>query len=260
MNEVFHYWQTAAIEALYQCAKKIDSLDDQVNDDEIVVNHQQICQIVRQDIRNFGADISLELYNETDLQIAKAISSIVRETELISEISTPFAINRYKINRQFLELKEKRDLAFLLDFFEVWQAADELEHTWLTECLVSILHINKNEIVEKGWIPLDLDYESEEADIAFSQLEKAVKAIEGDNGYSATYPEERNGIVATLRMGLSELKHHNDLALLCFKQMIIEPLHQVMKRVGDNITGAAVKGALEAIKDWVKDNVGGILP
>jgi hypothetical protein len=139
---------------------------------------------------------------------------------------------------------------------------------WLVECLNNIgpfdllAHIDSAEPPEKvekhgmldsRWEPLEIEYDTTDAEVAIGEIENALEKIEADNGYAAHHSSERDTIVHSLKQQLELLKTNFAYSRVLFFDGVIKPLLKVSKRLGNSVTGAAAKGALEAVTKWVKD-------
>lgn len=98
------------------------------------------------------------------------------------------------------------------------------------------------------WSPLSLDRESEKFIEATKSLEKAIEAIEQDNGFAATYPDERSGILATLQDGLIWLKERAPTRAQV-RSFVLSPLQWVIGTFGKSFVGEAAKEAWKRISD-----------
>lgn len=200
-------------------------------------------------------------------QIEQALFQIIDGTNLISPIETPFAPTRFKA--VFTDELEPNIIKHLHQQFSLTKLSNtrkELDHSWFVESLNQIINDEiesapsdnfETEVEPAGgeWAPLPLDYNTQETEETILKIEKAVKAIESDNGYSATFPEERDGVVEVLKRSVNDLHDQVSFQKYYFEQTVIKPLVQASKRLGGNAAGKVVEGALEAIKTLVKDSI-----
>ena len=107
--------------------------------------------------------------------------------------------------------------------------------------------------------PLDLEYDTTEALEFQEKLSEAVSAIEGDNGYAAHHPTERQHVVSSLKHVQAEPNEHAPFTKSKAIDYVVKPLLQVVKRLKQSLTSEAAKGALSAFRKWVEQSIGGVL-
>lgn len=100
------------------------------------------------------------------------------------------------------------------------------------------------------WMPLPIDRES----LAFSEMEssvvEAIDAIEKDNGFAVHFPEERAGILQTMKDGLDWIASKSPTrAQVRFG--LLAPLTWIITRFGDGLVVEAAKKAAAKIVDWL---------
>jgi hypothetical protein len=159
------------------------------------------------------------------------------------------------------------------DFFENWHALQQDEDsvfykhavagdggdTWIGSALDTI---NKQlseaepesegseEISADEWEPLAIDRDSESFRSAMEATEKAIETIEQNNGYATSAPEERDGIVNTLRGTLDALKHGRPSRGAVMEGML-SPLKYISKKFSDSVMGEIAKVAVTALIKWL---------
>lgn len=132
------------------------------------------------------------------------------------------------------------------------------------ECDVNqLLQSNINSIEEgryprrmDDWEPLAIDRSSPEYVEAVDQIEAAVNAIEGDNGYAVSDPEERNAVIASIKQGLSMLK----TGMPTFAQVrafVMAPLKMLSEKFAQTLIGEAAKVAGEALVKLLIKSISG---
>lgn len=89
-----------------------------------------------------------------------------------------------------------------------------------------------------SWEPLPIDRSSAEFQKVVSETEIAIQRIEADNGYATSAPQERDGIVATMKGTLSALK-----AGWVSKEIIVFGLIRPLKFIVDKFAGAGLAEA-----------------
>lgn len=202
------------------------------------------------------------------------IDEILLDMELLhfEVVTTPYARPRYasseqlqnsaSIDEMIAEIAEKNDCESIL------RNTARLGDDWLFECVKNVLQEAANaehepnvEIsVSEKWEPIPLEYEDQAAKDAIEKLEAAANAIQNDNGYATAHPEERDNIVSLLRTSVADLKIRSLYTRYYFEYSIIRPLQKASARLGRSATGEVVRGALSAIRHWVKDRILDILP
>ncbi|MGX4803999.1 hypothetical protein [Bradyrhizobium guangdongense] len=103
------------------------------------------------------------------------------------------------------------------------------------------------------WAPITLDQTNPVVAEATKQLSAATQAIEEDNGYSVTHPQERDAVVADLKGGLEKLK--SGVVSVGWMTRTITALKTAGVRFANTVKGQAVDGALAAIKEVVKSHM-----
>jgi hypothetical protein len=105
---------------------------------------------------------------------------------------------------------------------------------------------------ELEWEPLPIDRDDPLLHEAEEKLDEAIKAIEGDNGYAATVPGERDHVLSHLKSFSRALKTKAEIYGRQIKVDAIEPLGRVAKRFGDAMVGIAAASARAALFEWLK--------
>lgn len=106
------------------------------------------------------------------------------------------------------------------------------------------------ELKDDEWEPLPLDRESSEAKTAIEKSEIALKEIENSNGYAASAPEERNGIVETIKGTLAAIKtgFPSRQAIVAG---LIAPFKFIAKKFGEASMGELATQAVAALVKWL---------
>jgi hypothetical protein len=104
------------------------------------------------------------------------------------------------------------------------------------------------------WAPITIDQANPEVAEATKQLNAATEAIEQDNGYSATYPQERDAVVSDLKGGLEKLK--SGVVSAGWLRRTAIALKTVSVRFAGTVKGQTIDGAMLALKEVVKSHVG----
>lgn len=127
-----------------------------------------------------------------------------------------------------------------------------------TDAQSKSLDIELEKPEQDTWEPLPLDRENPEHQNAIDRLDEVIELTQADNGYAATYADERNFVVSALSAGSKALKEQAVIYRIQFKALIWEPLVQLAARFGDNAIGIAASAAKEAIKEYLKDHLKGM--
>jgi hypothetical protein len=100
------------------------------------------------------------------------------------------------------------------------------------------------------WMPLPIDRKS----VAFIEMEssvvEAIDAIEKDNGFAVHFPEERAGILQTLRDGLDWISSKSPTRAQ-IRFTLLTPLTWIVTRFGEGLVAEVAKKAAEKIVTWL---------
>lgn len=100
--------------------------------------------------------------------------------------------------------------------------------------------------LHSGWEPIDLDRDSEEFQAAEKAVEDAITAIEQDNQFASEMPEERAGILQTLRNGIDWLKNSSPTKRQ-LRDMLLSPLNWFASNFSKTVTAEIAKKAAEKL-------------
>jgi len=103
------------------------------------------------------------------------------------------------------------------------------------------------------WEPLPVERDNPKLQIATKKLDEAIAAIDADNGYNATLPEEKAYVAENLKDAANKLKREDTISYAYLKQKVIDPLGSVIRRFGKAAVGLAAKVAKDAILEWLKE-------
>lgn len=103
------------------------------------------------------------------------------------------------------------------------------------------------------WEPLPVDRKNPNLQNATKELDKTIIAVEGDNGYSATLPEERTFVVENLREANERLKKESTISYAYLKRKVIDVLDILIRQFGKAAVGLAAQAARQAVFDWLKE-------
>jgi hypothetical protein len=188
--------------------------------------------------------------------IRKAALDYLIEKKIIERIPDPYGPDIYE--------RGARSWALLQDMpaNSPYKKIEAYGWIWLSEALQKIDKAYREtppEISQAGllaapnWEPLPIDRSGEAYLHAVAKSEEALQAIEGDNGYAATEPEERNAVVSSIRGTLEAIKNGFPSKLLIVHGLLA-PLKQVVTRFGSSVVGEFAKRAAEAIARWIFGN------
>jgi hypothetical protein len=148
--------------------------------------------------------------------------------------------------------------------FSIYGEVDE-QHQWLSQALYEIrathnrLRIQDEDYTQPSddWAPIQLDTSQPAFNRAVEDLDKAIADIRADNGYAATFPEEREYVIDGLQTTVSKLQTGSIAA------GYIKDAWEKLTIVGRRFSGAALElvalGAKQAIIDFVKQQGGELL-
>lgn len=103
------------------------------------------------------------------------------------------------------------------------------------------------------WAPITIDQTNPSVAEATKQLNAATEAIEQDNGYSVTHPQERDAVVQDLKGGLEKLK--SGVVSLGWLRRTATALKTASVRFANTAKGKTIDGAMLALKEVVKSHV-----
>jgi hypothetical protein len=99
---------------------------------------------------------------------------------------------------------------------------------------------------DEPWEPLKIDRADVEYQTAVEVSEKAIETIEQNNGYAASEPEERNGIIKVMRGTLDAIKEGTP-SRAAVKAGLLQPLRYIAKKFSDSAMGEVAKVAIGAL-------------
>jgi hypothetical protein len=110
------------------------------------------------------------------------------------------------------------------------------------------------------WEPLPVERSDANLQKVTLQLDKTVAAVDADNGYNATLPEEKAFVVESLKEASDKLKGKVDSVTYGYvKRKIIDVLDILIQRFGKAAVGLAAQAAKAAVFDWLKGIGGKVL-
>jgi hypothetical protein len=98
------------------------------------------------------------------------------------------------------------------------------------------------------WSPLPIDRADPRYTEAVTDVENALEVVRGDNGFAATHPNEREGILSTLEDGLRWLKERTPNRSQIFS-LLVAPLQWLASNFSKAVIGEAAKKAAQSVLD-----------
>ena len=108
----------------------------------------------------------------------------------------------------------------------------------------------RSEEVVSEWFPLPLERQGEQYELAIECSENALEVIQGDNGYSASTPEERDQVVWSIQSGIRSIKEGfpNRPQVI---SLLLNPLKFIANKFSGAAMGETAKAAVRAISVWL---------
>jgi hypothetical protein len=100
------------------------------------------------------------------------------------------------------------------------------------------------------WEPLPIERGNPTYERVLESIEAVVDRVEGDNGYAASAPEERQNILWSLRTGLDALKSKFPTRTQV-SELLVKPLTFLSHRFAENAVGELAKRAINLILGWL---------
>jgi hypothetical protein len=98
----------------------------------------------------------------------------------------------------------------------------------------------------EDWRPLDLEKENEQYKETTQALDEAVVAIEQDNEFAAKLPDEREGILQTIREGIEWLKEKRPTKRQ-LQSLLVSPLNWIVSNFSRTVMAEVCKKAAEKL-------------
>jgi hypothetical protein len=100
--------------------------------------------------------------------------------------------------------------------------------------------------IKDSWEPLAIERDAETTKAALVRTEQAIKTIEESNGYAAQEPEERAGILATLKAGFALLKD-GLISRATLRSTLVLPFSHLMTKFANGSINEVCKHAIDAL-------------
>lgn len=148
--------------------------------------------------------------------------------------------------------------------FSTFAAADQSD-----DWLVPALHSVENHFVNMGmtaedfdnpdaeWTPIKIDLDDPATEKAIASLEQIIEEVRSDNGYSATYPHERDHILEGLQGTVEKFKAASISP--GYVRIAIERLRMLSLRFSGTIKEVAITAAKGAMIEFAKKHFGEFL-
>jgi hypothetical protein len=216
-------------------------------------------------------------YVENDALRAEALRLMVKHGA-ITVIEDPFGPTIWQKTDKLEDLSEQLEASSASVFFRARASGDP--KTWLLAALQKLnltaeeLKVNSDDFAAGAvsdftartyksaaetepvdeWAPITIDQANPAVADATKKLNAATEAIEQDNGYSATHPQERDAVVQDLKGGLEKLK--SGVVSLGWLRRTAIALKTASVRFANTVKGQTIDGAMLALKEVVKSHAG----
>ena len=202
----------------------------------------------------------LTFYLEHDEITKLSLDKLLAEGA-ISELSDPFGDSLYQKTELFKSVIEKIATDASGPYYKNQTANDRDE--WMRGALGKVnyqyysLGLTPEDFAREApdeWAPVQIDPSEPVVQEAVQQLHEATTAIEQDNGYAATYPQERDHVVQDLKGGLEKLK--SGAVSIGWLRRTINALRTASVRFANTLKGQVIDGALAAVREVVNHHIG----
>jgi hypothetical protein len=196
--------------------------------------------------------------------ISLALDKLLAEGA-ISELSDPFGDALYQKTDLFEEIVENVGADASGPYYKNKNAGSR-GNEWMRRALYNVnsqyrsLNIRPEDFARQlpdEWEPIRIDPSEPVLQEAVRQLREATVAVEQDNGYAATYPQERDQVVQDLKGGLDKLS--SDTVSIGWLRRTVNALKTASFRFANTMKGQMIDGALAAVKDVIKYHIGSAL-
>jgi hypothetical protein len=199
-------------------------------------------------------------YLENEALRQEALRLLVKHNAIIV-IHDPFGPTLWKRGEGYDPLDDMLQNSRESAFFKANASGDR--RLWLTSALINVnrtareLRITADDFSAEPldeWAPITIDQNDPSVQKAVQEIRAATEAVEGDNGYAVTHPQERDQVVHDLKGGLEKLK--SETVSLGWLRRTVQALKTASLRFTNTTKAPIIDGALAAIKDVVKAHVG----
>jgi hypothetical protein len=204
-----------------------------------------------------------EIFLEHEVMINLSLDKLVTDGA-ISKLADPFGDALYKKTDLFEQIIEAVTKDPSGPYFRNVTANDH--NFWLRGALrrvndeYRVLGLTPEDFgseLPDEWAPIQINPDEPAIQEAVRLLQEAATAIEQDNGYAATHPQERDQVVQDLKGGLNKLK--SEAVSIGWLRRTVNALKTASFRFANTVKGQMIDGALSAIKDVIKHHIGSAL-
>jgi hypothetical protein len=182
---------------------------------------------------------------------------LLEKHDAIEIIDDHFGPSLWKQGKGYEELEKMLEDSHVSPFHKARKYGDR--RRWL---LVALKRLNETafdlnitsadfegETIDE-WEPIAIDQGHASVQEAVQKLQDTTTAIEQDNGYAATYPQERDQVVHDLKGGLEKFK--SDAISVAWVRRTVEALKRAAIRFANTTKAQMIDGSLAAIKEVIK--------
>ncbi|MGE8942960.1 hypothetical protein ACO2I3_13680 [Leptospira interrogans] len=187
--------------------------------------------------------------------VETALSRLSREggygAKLVSSVGTKKDGTRgFRIAEEGIFVVERglRDPASDLSYF--YNAENEVTALEDVAGLNGIFWTDSERVDADQWQPLDLSRSGEELADAVAATEQAIDLAESSNELGATFPAEREGLLASLKEGVRWLKEKRP-SKATIDALLLNPLRWLAGVFANSAVGEAAKRAAQKLLDWI---------
>jgi hypothetical protein len=147
--------------------------------------------------------------------------------------------------------------------FHKYEAVGDGAPGWLLQALQSIdqryheLGIKPADFTQSAddeWEPIPLDRQEPSLAEAIEALDELAEELRQENGYGASFPEEKRYVLDKLNAGRKRLKEDLEISLLYLRTFVFDPLRTLIDRFKEAGIGILAASARAALSDWLKKN------
>ncbi len=102
------------------------------------------------------------------------------------------------------------------------------------------------------WEPIPLERDNPKLKIARDKISETIEELRGNNGYSASVPEEKEFVTSELEYASNKLENGSTISWAFIRRKIMVPLGTLITRFGKASLGVAAEAAKQAVIEWLK--------
>lgn len=178
---------------------------------------------------------------------------------LIEVINDDFGPVIYKASEKLGENWQRLATDKSLPFFK-YDSVGNGGFRWLTAALDNVndryseLGIGAEDFdgLNTEWEPIPLERHDQDLAQAIARIDDVIQSVRSENGYSASFLEERNYVLDKLQSVSKRLKEDFQISYIYLREFALEPLIILVRRFHEAAIGVAATAAKEAIKEWLK--------